>query len=71
METHVISSIVHIIHDYDDESKPWPLHLEDHHGQMHEVNLEEGQVRTLVLTCMIYFTKIILYWTQSYEFDYK
>ena len=42
----MISSIVHIIHEYDNDSVPWPLHIEDHHGKMHEVSLEEGQVHS-------------------------
>ena len=54
METHVISSIIHIIHDYDDENKPWPLHIEDHNGKMHEVSLEEGQVRKKIESIFLF-----------------
>ncbi len=42
--THVISSIVHIAHEYDDEKEPWPIEIEDHDGQLHSVALQEGQM---------------------------
>ena len=42
--THVISSIVHIAHEYDDEKEPWPIEIEDHDGQLHSVALQEGEV---------------------------
>ena len=45
IETHVISSIVHIAHQYDNDDEPWPIEIEDHDGVLHAVNLEEGQVR--------------------------
>ncbi len=35
----VISSIVHIAHDYEDESNPWPIQIEDHDGNLHSVCL--------------------------------
>ncbi len=38
-ETHVISSIVHILHKYDSEARPWPIEIEDHDGYLHAVNL--------------------------------
>lgn len=40
-ETHVISSIVHIDSESDN---PWPLHIEDHLGDEHEVCLRPGQM---------------------------
>jgi len=43
-QTHVISSIMHIAHEYDDDSEPWPIEIEDHNGQLHAVALEEGQM---------------------------
>ena len=43
--THVISSIVHIAHEYDNDDEPWPIEIEDHDGVLHAVNLEAGQVR--------------------------
>jgi hypothetical protein len=46
METHVISSIVHIAHQYDDDNEPWPIEIEGHDGILHSVNLEPGQVST-------------------------
>lgn len=46
VQTHVISSIVHVGHEYFDESKPWPIEIEDHDGNMHTVNLEPGQVES-------------------------
>lgn len=42
VETHVISSIVHIDHDAD--SEPWPLDIEDHDGTLHSVVLQPGQM---------------------------
>jgi hypothetical protein len=44
VQTHVISSIVHIAHEYDDEDEPWPIQIEDHDGNLHSVNLEPGQM---------------------------
>merc|ERR1711998_550384 len=40
-ETHVISFIYHVGHDLDE---PWPLEIEDHHGNIHALNLNPGQV---------------------------
>lgn len=44
IKTHVISSIVHIAHQYDDDNNPWPIQIEDHNGELHSVNLEPGQM---------------------------
>ena len=41
LETHVISSIVHIAHETTD---PWPLWITDLAGNEHEVVLEEGEM---------------------------
>lgn len=35
IHSHVISSIVHITHKYDDDNVPWPIQIEDHHGRLH------------------------------------
>lgn len=43
--THVISSIIHVGHEYDDDEEPWPIEIEDHDGVLHQVYLEAGQVR--------------------------
>jgi len=43
--THVISSIIHVGHEYDDDDEPWPIEIEDHDGVLHQVYLEAGQVR--------------------------
>jgi hypothetical protein len=40
----VVSSIVHIAHEYDDDNEPWPIEIEGHDGNLHSVNLEPGQV---------------------------
>ena len=40
--THVISSILHVGHDPDGD--PWPLVIEDLHGNTHEVFLETGDM---------------------------
>jgi len=42
--SHVISSIVHIAHEYFDDNHPWPIEIEDHSGNLHAVNLEPGQM---------------------------
>lgn len=44
VRTHVISSIVHIAHEYDDENEPWPLDIEGHDGRLHSVILQPGQM---------------------------
>jgi hypothetical protein len=44
IHTHVISSIVHIAHKYDNESQPWPIQIEDHYGNIESVALEPGEV---------------------------
>jgi hypothetical protein len=44
VHTHVISSIVHIGHEYDDPANPWPIEIEDHWGNLHAVNLEPGDM---------------------------
>ena len=44
VHTHVISSIVHIAHEYDNDDEPWPIQIEDHNGKLHSVNLEPGQM---------------------------
>jgi hypothetical protein len=44
VRTHVISSIVHIAHEYDDEDETWPIQIEDHDGNLHSVDLEPGQM---------------------------
>ncbi len=50
VESHVISSIVHVGHEYDG-NRPWPIEIEDHDGVVHSVTLEPGQVQ--YLTCYI------------------
>jgi hypothetical protein len=42
--SHVISSIVHIAHQYDDDAAPWPIDVEDTEGRLHSVSLEPGQM---------------------------
>lgn len=42
--THVISSIVHIAHQYDDDGQPWPLYIENHKGELVSVSLKEGEM---------------------------
>lgn len=44
-ETHVISSIVHVAHEYDNDDEPWTIDIEGHDGLVHSVALEPGQVR--------------------------
>ena len=40
LQTHVVSSVVHIDHD----GEPWPLVIEDHEGRPQEVVLEPGEM---------------------------
>ncbi len=42
--THVISCILHVDHDDDPESEPWPIVIEDFQGNMNEVVLESGDM---------------------------
>jgi len=42
--THVISSIVHIAHEYDNDDEPWPIEIDDHDGVLRAVDLKEGQM---------------------------
>eukprot|EP00816_Leptocylindrus_hargravesii_P012975 CAMPEP_0196803248 /NCGR_PEP_ID=MMETSP1362-20130617/2616_1 /TAXON_ID=163516 /ORGANISM="Leptocylindrus danicus, Strain CCMP1856" /LENGTH=376 /DNA_ID=CAMNT_0042174705 /DNA_START=45 /DNA_END=1175 /DNA_ORIENTATION=+ len=42
--THVISCILHIDHDDDPESEPWPILIEDFQGNTNEVVLESGDM---------------------------
>ena len=44
VDTHVISSIFHIDHQYDDENEPWPIEIEGHDGKRHTVALQPGQM---------------------------
>lgn len=44
INTHVISSIVHIAHLYDNDDEPWPIEIEDHYGKVHAVSLQPGQM---------------------------
>jgi hypothetical protein len=44
IQTHVISCIIHVGHEYDDDNNPWPIEIEDHNGVIHAVNLEAGQM---------------------------
>lgn len=42
--THVISAIVHIGHEYTNDEEPWPIEIEDHDGNIHAVNLKAGEM---------------------------
>ena len=61
VETHVISSIVHIAHKYDNDSVPWPLQIEDHFGRMHNVVLQVGEVN-----CTSFFIISFLFFISFY-----
>jgi len=41
-ESHIISSILHV--DHDEDSEPWPIVIEDFHGNTNEVVLESGDM---------------------------
>lgn len=42
--SHVISSIIHVAHEYDNDDEPWPIEIEGHDGKLYQVNLEPGQM---------------------------
>jgi hypothetical protein len=42
--THVISSIIFLGAEYDDDNVEWPIQIEDHDGVLREVNLKPGEV---------------------------
>lgn len=42
--THVISCILHVDHDDDPDSEPWPIYIEDFQGNLNEVKLESGDM---------------------------
>lgn len=42
--THVISAIVHIAHEYDNDDEIWPLEIEDHNGKLHSVEMDAGDL---------------------------
>jgi len=44
IESHVISSILHIAHDYEDENRPWPIEIEGLDGQLYAESLQPGQL---------------------------
>jgi hypothetical protein len=44
IETHIISSIVHIGHEYFNDNEPWPIQIDDNDGNVHSVNLQPGQM---------------------------
>jgi hypothetical protein len=44
VDSHIISSIVHIAHKYDNKDEPWPIHIEDHDGNMHAHSLKAGEM---------------------------
>mmetsp|Transcript_1149 Transcript_1149/g.1195 ORF Transcript_1149/g.1195 Transcript_1149/m.1195 type:complete len:144 (-) Transcript_1149:79-510(-) len=44
VDTHVISSILHIDHEYDSEEEPWEIQIEDNNGHLHSLPLERGQM---------------------------
>lgn len=43
-DTHVISSILHVDHKYDDDQEPWPIEIEDLSGEVQAVDLKPGQM---------------------------
>jgi len=49
----VISSIVHIAHEYDDDNEPWPIEIDDHDGVLKAVDLKEGQVLWLMIIMLV------------------
>lgn len=54
VHTHVISSIVHIGHEYDNDDEPWPIEIEDHDGVLHAVNLNAGEMLFYESACSLH-----------------
>ena len=52
--SHVISSIVHITHKYDNDNEPWPIEIEDHDGNIHAVNLKMGEVSRIPWVLLLF-----------------
>lgn len=69
VHTHVISSIIHIGHLYDNDNEPWPIQIEDHDGNMHAVDLEPGQVITLVVVLSASFRCFVFLTLLRFFFD--
>jgi hypothetical protein len=44
IEDHVISAILHVGHEYDDEDEPWPIVIESFDGSTAAVTLEAGEM---------------------------
>ena len=44
VDSHIISSILHVGHSYDDPHKPWPIEIEGHDGRKHAVSLQPGEM---------------------------
>lgn len=42
--THVISAIVHITHEYDNDDVTWPIEIEDHDGNLNRLNMAAGEM---------------------------
>lgn len=42
--THVISAIVHIAHEYDNDDVPWPIEIEDHDGVLRQMEMAAGEM---------------------------
>ena len=55
----MISSIIHIDHEYYEGAEPWPIEIEDHDGELHAVNLEPGQV--IIIIYIFYYFILFFY----------
>jgi len=44
INSHIISSILHVAHQYEDDKEPWPIEIEGLDGVVHAVNLKPGQM---------------------------
>ena len=47
VEDHVVSSIFHVDHAYDDDAEPWPIVIEAFDGTTHEVRQRGRTVSSL------------------------
>jgi hypothetical protein len=44
IETHVISSILPVSREHDDEGNPWPIEIEGFDGLVHQIDIRPGQI---------------------------
>lgn len=54
----MISSIIHLVHRYDNDEQPWAIEIEDHQtGELHAEYLKEGEVIVLIVLIILPYSK--------------